>query len=49
MFLFAKLVMTNLYEQATKQDVDEELEPGKFPEGLRQASVYMFQLLRSLD
>ncbi|THY14037.1 hypothetical protein D6D02_04461 [Aureobasidium pullulans] len=37
MFLFAKLVMTNLHEQTTKQDVDEELKPEKFPDGLEQA------------
>lgn len=39
MFLYAKLVMNNLYEQATRQNVEDELKPGIFPVGLQQALV----------
>ena len=39
MFLFAKLVLTNLHSQTTKARLYAELEPENFPEGLEQASV----------
>jgi hypothetical protein len=37
MFLFAKLVMENLYAQGSKQDVLEETQRYRFPTGLKEA------------
>jgi hypothetical protein len=37
MFLFAKLVLTNLFAQATIEKLYEELQPGTFPKGFEQA------------
>ena len=37
MFLFAKLVLKNLYGQTTRAQLFEELQPEKFPTGLAQA------------
>ena len=37
MFLFAKLVMTNLLNQTSRSKMLDELQPGKFPRGLEQA------------
>ena len=37
MFLFAKLVMTNLYNQTSRANLKRELEPDRFPSGLEQA------------
>lgn len=37
LFLFAKLVMTNLYEQTSRRRLDAELEPDCFPSGLEAA------------
>ena len=34
MFLFAKLVMDNLYEQTSKLDLEREMDPKIFPKGL---------------
>jgi hypothetical protein len=39
MFLYAKLVLTNLHSQTTKSRLHNELEPNIFPEGLEQAWV----------
>ncbi|KAF4628757.1 hypothetical protein G7Y89_g9399 [Cudoniella acicularis] len=37
MFLFAKLVLTNLYDQVSLADLYQELQPDTFPEGFEQA------------
>ena len=37
MFLFAKLVLTNLYEQPSKDELLREMDPSRFPQGLEQA------------
>ncbi|KAK0115664.1 hypothetical protein ONS95_000067 [Cadophora gregata] len=37
MFLFAKLVVTNLFDQLTPEKVYLELQPGTFPKGFEQA------------
>ena len=37
MFLYAKLVMGNLYAQPTKQQILGEIEISRFPQGLEQA------------
>ena len=37
MFLFAKLVLTNLYGQTTREQLYNELLPEQFPRGLGQA------------
>jgi hypothetical protein len=37
MFLFAKLVLTNLAAQLTVEKLHEELQPGTFPNGFEQA------------
>lgn len=37
MFLFAKLVCENLYEQTNREEFEMEMDPKKFPEGLTQA------------
>lgn len=37
MFLFAKLVMKNLFQQTSRAKLDNELRPEKFPRGLEQA------------
>jgi hypothetical protein len=37
MFLFAKLVLTNIFAQTTLEQVSEELRPGTFPKGFEQA------------
>jgi hypothetical protein len=37
MFLFAKLVLMNLYAQISKNELLRELNPSRFPEGLEQA------------
>ncbi|KAK0115665.1 hypothetical protein ONS96_014111 [Cadophora gregata f. sp. sojae] len=39
MFLFAKLVVTNLFDQLTPEKVYLELQPGTFPKGFEQAYV----------
>jgi hypothetical protein len=40
MFLFAKLVMENLYSQTKRANLTKELEPDKFPRGLEDAYVF---------
>jgi hypothetical protein len=37
MFLFAKLVLTNLHAQTTRKELEQELQPGTFPKGFEQA------------
>ena len=37
MFLFAKLVMTNLYNQTSRAKMRTEVHPDRFPDGLDQA------------
>ena len=37
MFLFAKLVLENLHDQASLEDVYKELKPDTFPKGFEQA------------
>jgi hypothetical protein len=37
MFLFAKLVMINLFAQTTREQLLEETKPSRFPNGLEQA------------
>lgn len=37
MFLFAKLVLSNLLAQVTLEKLYEELKPGTFPKGFEQA------------
>jgi len=37
MFLYAKLVLTNLYSQVSLEKLYEELQPGTFPKGFEQA------------
>lgn len=37
MFLFAKLVMMNLYAQPSKTELRKEIHPSRFPQGLEQA------------
>jgi hypothetical protein len=37
MFLFAKLVMNNLFNQTTRRQLYNELLPEKFPRGLNKA------------
>jgi hypothetical protein len=37
MFLYAKLVMGNLYNQPTRQQLLEEITTSRFPQGLEQA------------
>lgn len=37
MFLFAKLVMSNLCAQPTRQNFQDEIRPNRFPQGLGQA------------
>jgi hypothetical protein len=37
MFLYAKLVNTNLYEQPTRKQFFEELRPETLPDGLNKA------------
>ncbi len=39
MFLFAKLVMENLYSQTKRENFTKELEPARFPHGLEDAYV----------
>ncbi len=39
MFLFAKLVLTNLFAQITLEQLYEELRPETFPKGFEQAYV----------
>jgi hypothetical protein len=39
MFLFAKLVMENLYRQTSRENLTKELEPNRFPRGLEDACV----------
>ena len=39
MFLFAKLVLLNLWSQPTRQQLYQELQPGTFPKGFEQAYV----------
>lgn len=41
MFLFAKLVMTNLYGQVSRAGLMRELEPHVYPTGLEQAYVVL--------
>ena len=40
MFLFAKLVMRNIYDQPTWIQLIEEIKPSRFPQGLGQAYVH---------
>jgi len=49
MFLFAKLVMTNLFAQATIEKLYEELQPGTFPKGFEQAYVSSVLSLAAKD
>lgn len=44
MFLFAKLVLTNLYSQTSKAKLYEELQPEAFPKGFEQAYANFFNL-----
>ena len=37
MFLFAKLVLTNLLAQTSREKLYDELQPGTFPKGFEQA------------
>jgi hypothetical protein len=37
MFLFAKLVMVNLFAQTTREQLLGETKPSRFPNGLEQA------------
>ncbi|KAH7336622.1 hypothetical protein BKA65DRAFT_37368 [Rhexocercosporidium sp. MPI-PUGE-AT-0058] len=37
MFLFAKLVLTNLYDQLTAENLYQEIRPGTFPKGFEKA------------
>jgi hypothetical protein len=37
MFLYAQLVTSNLEQQSTFKDLERELEPGRLPEGIKQA------------
>ena len=37
MFLYAKLVTWNLYEQTTRKNFLQEMHPDTFPDGLEQA------------
>lgn len=39
MFLFAKLVMDNLFNQTKRESLTKELEPARFPRGLEDAYV----------
>jgi hypothetical protein len=39
MFLFAKLVMENLFSQTKRENLTKELEPARFPRGLEDAYV----------
>ena len=39
MFLYAKLVSRNLYDQLTREQLLEEIEEPRFPDGLEQAYV----------
>jgi hypothetical protein len=48
LFLLAKLTMSNLYEQPTRQDLLEELNPQKLPTGLNEASVLRMDSLKSM-
>jgi hypothetical protein len=45
MFLFAKLVLKNLYAQKNLEDVYGELQPNTFPKGLEKAYDYALELL----
>ena len=42
MFLFAKLVMGNLYSQTKRVNLNKELELDRFPRGLEDAYVFLF-------
>jgi hypothetical protein len=42
MFLFAKLVLQNLYSQVSRAQLYESLLPQRFPRGLNQALVQLF-------
>jgi len=46
MFLFAKLVMENLYSQTSRAKLNKELEPDRFPRGLEEA--YVIHFMRSI-
>ncbi|KAL8789346.1 MAG: hypothetical protein Q9195_006873 [Heterodermia aff. obscurata] len=48
MFLFAKLVLTNLYGQTTRDQLLAELQPDKFPRGLDQAKLALLRYGRIL-
>lgn len=37
MFLYAKLILTNLHSQTSREKLYEELQPGTFPVGFEQA------------
>jgi len=39
MFLFAKLVMLNLYDQITREHFINEINESRFPRGLQEAYV----------
>ena len=51
MFLFAKLVMENLFSQTKRENLTRELEPARFPRGLEDAYVMprLFQPERLLN
>ena len=40
MFLFAKLVLGNLYDQHNLEDVYKEMRPDIFPHGFKQAYAH---------
>ena len=42
MFLFAKLVMLNLYDQITREHFINEINESRFPRGLQEAYVKNF-------
>lgn len=41
MFLFARLVTLNLFEQTNRNDLENELHRDTFPNGLDQAYVHL--------
>lgn len=48
MFLFARLVTLNLFEQANKNDLEKELHEDTFPKGLEQAYMHLISFYDSL-
>jgi hypothetical protein len=45
MFLFARLVMDNLSQQVTKQDLRDEMMPGVFPSKLNEVYVHLSYII----